>query len=439
MTHGSGIDPEGEPTDRACNRCGEPLHTTPRIARDILACSACSYAECAPGQAPIGRLTRIARWVKRRLWPHTTAAGLAIAAVGIVTAVALFMFGGLSGSVSAALAGVGAYLGWGCTQLSASTRCGECGYGPLDSTAGFCANCGDALDSPWTDVDPDAVGRLEGHPLRERRSLPAWCSLPDGVDRTGIDLEVTATPTALVDRLLVGPTRSWRRVFTAGIAIAVVGQALLVGVLVSIGIDVLGGLVAPAPEPSTAGESTPEPLALPALDAELLATVAAGVAIGVAILFVSIALHELGHAMATRANGVALSEVSMSFTAGLVPTGGHMQDYDGRGDVTPLDRARTAAAGPLYSLLAGLVVAAPFLATGTLSGSPSAASLSTVELVGAVFVFINLASFFGNLWPAFGADGDHLVDALGEWLVDRRSKQAGESPTAGVDRLEGAE
>jgi hypothetical protein len=143
--------------------------------------------------------------------------------------------------------------------------------------------------------------------------------------------------------------------------------------------------------------------------------------------------------MATRANGVALSEVSMSFTAGLVPTGGHMQDYDGRGDVTPLDRARTAAAGPLFSLLAGVAVAAPLLATGTLSVGPSAASLSTVELVGVVFVYLNVASFFVDLLPAFGADGDHLVDALGEWLVDRRSTQAGESPNAGVDRLEGAE
>ncbi|WP_181691343.1 M50 family metallopeptidase [Natronomonas sp. LN261] len=438
MTGGYDLDPEGEPTETACSRCGEPLHTTPTISRDVLACTACPYHELVPDRYPISRLQRTARWVKRRLWPHTTAAGVGVFVLGSVLASVLFTLGALSTVGAGVGAGVAAYVGYLCSRWSPTSRCRSCGIAPTDAEAGFCANCGASLAAPWTDVDPDAVGVLEAHPLRDRFAPPAWLTLPDGVERNGIGIEVTATPTALVDRLLVGPTRYWRGLFTVGIVVAAVGQALLVGFLASVAVDVLGALAAPTAGASASGESGPDPLALPALDAELLTTVAAGVAIGVAVLFVSIALHELGHAMATRANGVELSEVSMSFMAGLLPMGGHMEDYDGRGDVTALDRARTAAAGPLFSLLAGLVVAGPLLATGMLSPGLSGSSLSTAGLGGVVFVYLNVVSFFGNLLPAFGADGDHLVDALGEWLADSRSTAAGDHPVA-TDRVEGSD
>src|SRR4051794_24393252 len=134
------------------------------------------------------------------------------------------------------------------------------------------------------------------------------------------------------------------------------------------------------------------------------------VAVGGAVLFfASIVLHELGHAIVARRNGIGISGIDLWFFGGIAK-------MDREAD-TPGPEVRVAAAGPAVTLtIAGLSLAGAValsethdffdLATfATVNASPGLALLGWLFLINAVlFVF--------NLIPAFPLDGGRIARAI---------------------------
>lgn len=115
----------------------------------------------------------------------------------------------------------------------------------------------------------------------------------------------------------------------------------------------------------------------------------AGVAL-VLLVFGSVLLHELGHAVVARKLGVQISGIEMSF-------------FGGAAKMVQLPRSAThelliAAAGPAVSLVLGGVG----LGLGALSGSALFAWLGWTNLIIAAF----------NLIPALPMDGGRILRAL---------------------------
>lgn len=137
------------------------------------------------------------------------------------------------------------------------------------------------------------------------------------------------------------------------------------------------------------------------------------------LLFVSLGLHELGHALVARREGMEIEGITLWLLGGVARFGG------GR---FPSARAelRIALAGPLVSLVLG----AAFLAIALLVSLPSAVD-------GVVFWlgYVNLALLVFNLLPALPLDGGRVLRAL---LWARRGDLADATRTAaGVARAFG--
>lgn len=111
-------------------------------------------------------------------------------------------------------------------------------------------------------------------------------------------------------------------------------------------------------------------------------------------LFVSVLLHELGHAVEARRNNVGVKQITLWIFGGLAMLEGITRD--------PKAEARIAIAGPIVSLLLGLMPAAFLLI------NPGAyVTLIVVYLAG---LNIILAAF--NMLPAFPLDGGRLLRAM---------------------------
>jgi Zn-dependent protease/CBS domain-containing protein len=138
------------------------------------------------------------------------------------------------------------------------------------------------------------------------------------------------------------------------------------------------------------------------------------VAVGGAILFfASIVLHELGHAVVARRNGIGISGIDLWFFGGIAKM---EREAD-----TPGEEFRVAAAGPAVTLLiAGLSFAGAALLAKT-HDFFDVATLSTVSasptlaLLGWLFL-INSVLFAFNLIPAFPLDGGRIARAIA-WRV----------------------
>src|SRR4051812_38784759 len=136
-------------------------------------------------------------------------------------------------------------------------------------------------------------------------------------------------------------------------------------------------------------------------------------ALGVAaalLFFVSLALHELGHAIVARRNGIGIAGIDLWFFGGIAKLS---RDSD-----SPGEELRIAAAGPAVTLAIVAVCAAAAMAlsdtgdvldvarfaTGT-DTDPGTALLGWLAIVNAVlFVF--------NLIPAFPLDGGRIARAI---------------------------
>jgi Zn-dependent protease len=146
----------------------------------------------------------------------------------------------------------------------------------------------------------------------------------------------------------------------------------------------------------------------------VVAVVAAG------SFFASIVLHEMGHALAARREGIDVAGIDLFLFGGVMRMN---RDTD-----TPGAEFRVAAAGPLVTLL---IMAAASVAAILLAGVDSfwdAASLSAtadatpVEVVVSLLVSMNLVLLVFNLIPAFPLDGGRIARAAAWKLTGDRHR-----------------
>jgi Zn-dependent protease len=125
--------------------------------------------------------------------------------------------------------------------------------------------------------------------------------------------------------------------------------------------------------------------------------------------FGSILLHELGHALAARREGIGVSGIDLFFFGGVMK-----MSSDTR---SPGQEFRIAVAGPLVTL--GIVAVAALASTALLGwqGFVDSATLDTVETPSAFdlwlsfLVSMNVLLLLFNLVPAFPLDGGRIARA----------------------------
>src|SRR4051812_24579041 len=133
---------------------------------------------------------------------------------------------------------------------------------------------------------------------------------------------------------------------------------------------------------------------------------------GTLLFFVSLVLHELGHAIVARRNGIGVASIDLWFFGGLAKLT--------REPRTPGEDFRIAAAGPAVTLLilvaccAALVLANVDDVLGAISFSFDRASPAVALL--AWLAGINLVVLLFNLVPAFPLDGGRIIRAIA-WRV----------------------
>ena len=128
--------------------------------------------------------------------------------------------------------------------------------------------------------------------------------------------------------------------------------------------------------------------------------------------FGSIILHELGHALAARREGIGVVGIDLFFFGGFMRA-----DRDSE---TPGEEFRVAAAGPAVTLLLTLL----FVAVGTAmlgdglgdAATFDPASGSLLEVVVAFTALANAALFVLNMVPAFPLDGGRIARSIA-WQV----------------------
>ena len=150
-------------------------------------------------------------------------------------------------------------------------------------------------------------------------------------------------------------------------------------------------------------------------------TVAFAVAVAAAVLFFgSILLHELGHAIAARREGIEVSGIELFLFGGVMKMS---RDTD-----SPGAEFRVAAAGPLVTLLivvvGGLVTIALWgpdrlFDAGRLSGDQTE-DIPVVLL--SVLVGFNVILLLFNLVPAFPLDGGRIARAIAWRLTGEKGR-----------------
>src|SRR3954452_84920 len=135
--------------------------------------------------------------------------------------------------------------------------------------------------------------------------------------------------------------------------------------------------------------------------------------------FLSILLHELGHAIVALRNDVGITGIDLWMFGGLAKMK--------RDSPTPWVDLKISAAGPLVTLLIGLVV---FAAGAALSGMHDftramvfdQSGVTQAEAVLADICFINALLLVFNLLPGLPLDGGRIVRAIAWWKTGDRLK-----------------
>jgi Zn-dependent protease len=134
------------------------------------------------------------------------------------------------------------------------------------------------------------------------------------------------------------------------------------------------------------------------------------------LFFGSIVLHELGHALAARREGIGVIGIDLFFF------GGYMKSS--RDSETAGEEFRVAAAGPAVNLLIAILGAALEIALVGYDRFQDLALLNgtgaLVEVLIAFTVSINVVLLVFNLIPAFPLDGGRLARAIAWRLTGNR-------------------
>jgi Zn-dependent protease/CBS domain-containing protein len=143
-------------------------------------------------------------------------------------------------------------------------------------------------------------------------------------------------------------------------------------------------------------------------------TTSYGLAVLAAVLFfVSLVLHELGHALVARRSGIGIAGIDLWFFGGIAK-----MTRDTR---SPGEELRVAAAGPVVTLLiVALCVAVGTLTAGAhdffdsavLTNRPTTAALALLGWL----ALINAVLFVFNMIPAYPLDGGRIARAIA-WQV----------------------
>jgi Zn-dependent protease len=143
-----------------------------------------------------------------------------------------------------------------------------------------------------------------------------------------------------------------------------------------------------------------------------------GAVIAAVLFFGSILLHELGHALAARREGIEVSGIELFLFGGLMTMS---RDTD-----SPGAEFKVAVAGPLVTVLiialgslAAMALAGPGEFVDTAVGDGSVVGLG--ELLVSVVVTMNIFLLVFNLVPAFPLDGGRIARAVAWKLTGSRS------------------
>src|SRR5215212_2487138 len=149
-------------------------------------------------------------------------------------------------------------------------------------------------------------------------------------------------------------------------------------------------------------------------------TVYAVAVVSALAFFASILLHELGHALAARREGIAVEGIDLFLFGGVMKMS--------RETDSPGAEFRVAAAGPLVTLgIMAVAAAAAIVVAGSdsfwdaarLSGSSEA---SPVEVVISLLVSMSLVLLVFNLVPAFPLDGGRIARSIAWKLTGDRHR-----------------
>jgi Zn-dependent protease len=137
------------------------------------------------------------------------------------------------------------------------------------------------------------------------------------------------------------------------------------------------------------------------------------------LFFVSLLLHELGHALVARRNGIGISGIDLWFFGGIAKLT--------RDTESPGEEFRVAAAGPaVTAIIVGLCIGAAALAAkmGAFVDSARLAGGTTTPVLALLgwLALINLFLLVFNLVPAFPLDGGRLARAIAWKITGDRNR-----------------
>jgi Zn-dependent protease len=142
--------------------------------------------------------------------------------------------------------------------------------------------------------------------------------------------------------------------------------------------------------------------------------------VAAASFFASILLHELGHALAARREGIAVDGIDLFLFGGVMKMS--------RETDTPGAEFRVAVAGPLVTLALMALASGAAIALAGVDSFWDAASLSAsadatpVEVVVSLLVSMNMVLLLFNLVPAFPLDGGRIARAAAWKLTGDRHR-----------------
>jgi Zn-dependent protease len=137
------------------------------------------------------------------------------------------------------------------------------------------------------------------------------------------------------------------------------------------------------------------------------------------LFFLSITLHELGHAVVAMRNGIGIAGIDLWLFGGVAKMERDTQ--------TPGEEFRVAVAGPVVTLL----IAAVCFAAGSLISSPDEVSQASRFETGAFgattavlsyLAFINALLLVFNLIPGFPLDGGRIARSIAWWRTGDRTR-----------------